>query len=75
VRRLAIALPFDGLQPILGAVGAGVDAGLGARMAGKLLQRLGSPEAIFSASLTTLEARQLPLAGGTGDSAAAAGNL
>jgi DNA processing protein len=33
---------------------------LGARMAGKLLRELGSPEAIFNASLTALEAQRLP---------------
>ncbi len=36
--------------------------GLGARMAGKLLRQFGSPEAIFNASLTTLEAQRLPAA-------------
>src|SRR5579862_10017514 len=36
--------------------------GLGARMAGKLLREFGSPEAVFSASLTALEAQRLPAA-------------
>jgi DNA processing protein len=36
--------------------------GLGARMAGKLLGAFGSPDAIFSASLTGLEAQHLPAA-------------
>jgi predicted Rossmann fold nucleotide-binding protein DprA/Smf involved in DNA uptake len=36
--------------------------GLGARMAGKLLAEFGSPDAIFSASLTALEAQRLPAA-------------
>lgn len=34
--------------------------GLGARMAGKLLREFGSPDAIFNASLTTLESCGLP---------------
>jgi DNA processing protein len=37
-------------------------SGLGARLAGKLLRQFGSPEAIFRASLTELEACQLPAA-------------
>lgn len=37
-------------------------AGLGARLAGKLLRQFGSPEEIFRASLTELEACQLPAA-------------
>jgi DNA processing protein len=36
--------------------------GLGARMAGKLLRAMGSPEAIFNASLTELESHRLPAA-------------
>jgi DNA processing protein len=36
--------------------------GLGALMAGKLLNEFGSPEAIFHASLTALEAQRLPAA-------------
>jgi DNA processing protein len=37
-------------------------SGLGARLAGKLLRQFGSPEEIFRASLTELEACQLPTA-------------
>ena len=40
----------------------GLTPGLGPRMAGKLLRDLGSPEAIFNASLTSLESRRLPAA-------------
>ena len=36
--------------------------GLGARTAGKLLREFGSPDAIFNASLTSLEAQRLPAA-------------
>jgi DNA processing protein len=36
--------------------------GLGARTAGKLLREFGSPDAIFNASLTALEAQHLPAA-------------
>jgi DNA processing protein len=36
--------------------------GLGTRTAGKLLQAFGSPEAVFAASLTALEAQRLPVA-------------
>jgi DNA processing protein len=36
--------------------------GLGARMAGKLLRAMGSPAAIFNASLTELESHRLPAA-------------
>jgi DNA processing protein len=36
--------------------------GLGARTAGKLLREFGSPDAIFNASLTELEAQHLPAA-------------
>jgi DNA processing protein len=36
--------------------------GLGARTAGKLLREFGSPDAIFNASLTALEAQRLPAA-------------
>ena len=42
--------------------GACVDAGLGARMAGKLRRAMGIPEAIFNASLTELESHRLPAA-------------
>ncbi|HMD32864.1 MAG TPA: DNA-processing protein DprA [Candidatus Acidoferrales bacterium] len=40
----------------LGWLALGLTPGLGARLAGKLLREFGSPEAIFAASLTSLEA-------------------
>jgi hypothetical protein len=43
-------------------VAAGVTPGLGARMAGKLLGAMGSPDRIFNASLTELESHRLPAA-------------
>jgi DNA processing protein len=46
----------------LGWLALALTPGLGARMAGKLLRQFGSPEAIFNASLTSLEAQQLPAA-------------
>jgi len=46
----------------LGWLALALTPGLGARMAGKLLREFGSPEAIFSASLTALEAQHLPAA-------------
>ncbi|MHB8410816.1 MAG: DNA-processing protein DprA [Candidatus Acidiferrales bacterium] len=46
----------------LGWLALALTPGLGARMAGKLLRAFGSPEAIFNASLTSLEAHQLPAA-------------
>ena len=46
----------------LGWVALALTPGLEPRMAGKLLRELGSPEAIFSASLTTLEGHRLPTA-------------
>ena len=46
----------------LGWLALALTPGLGARMAGKLLREFGSPEAIFNASLTTLEAQRLPAA-------------
>ncbi len=50
------------MQPdqYLGWLALALTPGLGARMAGKLLRELGSPEAIFNASLTALEAQRLP---------------
>ncbi len=36
--------------------------GLGARLAGRLLREFGSPDAVFSASLTALEAQHVPAA-------------
>jgi DNA processing protein len=44
----------------LGWLALALTPGLGARQAGKLLREFGSPEAIFSASLTALEACHLP---------------
>ncbi|MBI3670706.1 MAG: DNA-protecting protein DprA [Acidobacteria bacterium] len=41
-------------------LGLAVTPGLGARLTGKLLRHFGSPEAIFRAPLTELEACQLP---------------
>jgi DNA processing protein len=49
-------------DPYLGWVALALTPGLGARRAGKLLRQLGSPEAIFRASLTELEAQNLPAA-------------
>jgi DNA processing protein len=46
----------------LGWLALALTPGLGARMAGKLLREFGSPEAIFAASLTALEAQRLPAA-------------
>jgi len=46
----------------LGWLALALTPGLGARMAGKLLREFGSTEAIFSASLTALEAQRLPAA-------------
>jgi DNA processing protein len=40
----------------LGWLALGLTPGLGARLAGKLLREFGSPEAVFAASLTALEA-------------------
>jgi DNA processing protein len=52
------------MQPnqYLGWLALGLTPGLGPRMAGKLLQDFGSPDAIFSASLTALESKRLPAA-------------
>ncbi len=46
----------------LGWLALALTPGLGARMAGKLLREMGSPQAIFSASLTELESKRLPAA-------------
>ena len=46
----------------LGWLALALTPGLGARMAGKLLRAMGSPQAIFRASLTELEAQRLPAA-------------
>ncbi|MFZ3218064.1 MAG: DNA-processing protein DprA [Candidatus Acidiferrales bacterium] len=49
-------------EEYLGWLALALTPGLGARMAGKLLRALGSPEAIFNASLTELESYRLPAA-------------
>ena len=46
----------------LGWLALALTPGLGARMAGKLLREMGTPEAIFNASLTELEGHRLPAA-------------
>jgi len=46
----------------LGWLALALTPGLGARNAGNLLREFGSPEAIFNASLTALEAQRLPAA-------------
>ena len=46
----------------LGWLALALTPGLGARVAGKLLRQFGSPEAIFEASLTALEAQHIPAA-------------
>jgi DNA processing protein len=51
-----------GTDQYLGWVALALTPGLGARMAGKLLRDFGSPEAVFNASLTALEAAHLPAA-------------
>jgi hypothetical protein len=50
------------MQPdqYLGWLALGLTPGLGPRMAGKLLQEFGTPEAIFNASLSSLESKRLP---------------
>ncbi len=50
------------LNQYLGWLALALTPGLGARHAGKLLRELTSPEAIFAASLTTLESFRLPAA-------------
>jgi len=50
------------LDQYLGWLALALTPGLGARMAGKLLREFGGPDAIFNASLTTLEAQRLPAA-------------
>lgn len=47
-------------QHYLGWLALGLTPGLGARLAGKLLREFGDPEAVFRASLTSLEACRLP---------------
>jgi DNA processing protein len=53
---------FDGPDQSLGWLALALTPGLGARMAGKLLRAVGSPEAICNASLTEPESRRLPAA-------------
>lgn len=50
------------LDDYVGWLALALTPGLGARTAGKLLREFGSPDAIFSASLTSLEAQHLPVA-------------
>jgi DNA processing protein len=61
---LRVGCPHTSMDPnqYLGWLALALTPGLGARMAGKLLRAMGSPEAIFSASLTELEAQRLPAA-------------
>src|SRR5271155_3203586 len=49
-------------EQYLGWLALALTPGLDARMAGKLLREMGSPDAIFNASLTELEAHRLPAA-------------
>jgi len=46
----------------LGWLALALTPGLGARLTGKLLREFGSPEAVFNASLTALEAQHVPSA-------------
>ncbi|HWF39735.1 MAG TPA: DNA-processing protein DprA [Candidatus Acidoferrales bacterium] len=46
----------------LGWIALALTPGLGARTAGKLLSQFGTPDAVFNASLTALEAQHLPAA-------------
>ena len=46
----------------IGWLALALTPGLGARTAGKLLREFGSPDAVFNASLTSLEAQNLPAA-------------
>ncbi|MGD0906865.1 MAG: DNA-processing protein DprA [Candidatus Acidiferrales bacterium] len=50
------------LEASLGWLSLSMTPGLGSRLAGKLLRQFGSPEGIFRASLTELEACRLPAA-------------
>ena len=51
-----------GPDQYLGWLALALTPGLGARLTGRLLREFGSPEAIFNASLTALEAQQIPTA-------------
>src|ERR1700733_4072593 len=57
--RISLSMHSD---DYVGWVALALTPGLGARTAGKLLREFGSPDAIFNASLTALEARNLPAA-------------
>ena len=46
----------------LGWLALALTPGLGARLTGRLLREFGSPDAVFNASLTALEAQQIPAA-------------
>lgn len=46
----------------IGWLALALTPGLGARLAGRLLKAFGSPDAVFNASLTALEAQRLPAA-------------
>jgi DNA processing protein len=46
----------------IGWLALALTPGLGARTAGKLLREFGSPDAVFNASLTALEAQRIPAA-------------
>src|SRR5271170_4831924 len=46
----------------IGWIALALTPGLGPRLAGKLLREFGTPEAIFEASLTSLEAQHIPAA-------------
>ena len=62
---LAAPLSMDA-NDYLGWIALALTPGLGARTAGKLLSQVRQPDAVFSASLTALEAQQHPRRGGSG---------
>lgn len=51
-----------GPDQYLGWLALALTPGLGARLTGRLLREFGSPEAVFNASLTSLEAQHVPAA-------------
>src|SRR5271156_2527977 len=57
--RISLSMHSD---DYVGWLALALTPGLGARTAGKLLREFGSPDEIFNASLTTLEAHRLPAA-------------
>jgi DNA processing protein len=57
--RISLSMHSD---DYIGWLALALTPGLGARTAGKLLREFGSPDAIFSASLTALEGQRLPAA-------------